>query len=66
VAVQAEGDDVVRYSSDDPVQGMTGDLEALALYAGQGVGLIDDVRPAGEIVRELAEEAERTLARLAG
>ena len=45
---------------------MTGDLEALALYAGQSVGLIHQVLPAGEIVRAMAEEAERTLARLGG
>jgi NAD(P)H-dependent flavin oxidoreductase YrpB (nitropropane dioxygenase family) len=29
----------------------------MALWAGQGVGLVSQVRPAGDIVREIAEEA---------
>jgi hypothetical protein len=33
---------------------MTGELEAMALYAGCGVDRIHDVRPAGELVRWLA------------
>ncbi len=36
---------------------MTGNLEALALYAGQSVSLVSRVSPAGEIVNELAKEA---------
>ena len=43
---------------------MTGDLEALALHAGQSVELIHQVLPAGEIVTAMAEEAERALAAL--
>jgi nitronate monooxygenase len=45
---------------------MSGDLEALALYAGQSAGLIDAVQPAETIVRRLVEEAETILGRLAG
>ncbi len=44
-----------------PVSGMVGDLEALALYAGQSVGLVARTQPAGEIVRDLADETTRTL-----
>ena len=66
IAHGAGGGPIVRYSSPAPERGMTGDLEALALYAGQSVGLIHQVLPAGEIVRAMAEEAERTLARLGG
>jgi NAD(P)H-dependent flavin oxidoreductase YrpB (nitropropane dioxygenase family) len=44
---------------------MAGELEALALYAGQGVALVHDVLPAGEIVRSMAAEAMRVLAGLA-
>ena len=29
-------------------EGMTGDFEAMALYAGQGIGRIDSIVPAGE------------------
>ena len=66
VALDSGGEPIVRYSSPDPELGMTGDLEAMALYAGQSVGLIHEVLPAGEIVRAMAQEAERTLARLRG
>jgi hypothetical protein len=31
-----------------------GDIEAMALYSGEGVGLIRSVRPAAEIVADLA------------
>jgi len=65
VAARADGSPVPRYSSSPPRQGMTGDLEALALYAGQGAALVREVLPAGEIVRTMAAEAERVLAGLA-
>ena len=32
------------------------------LLAGQGVGLVREVKPAGQIVRELVEEAEQIIA----
>jgi NAD(P)H-dependent flavin oxidoreductase YrpB (nitropropane dioxygenase family) len=38
-----------------------GAVHAMALYAGQGVHLVNDVQPAATIVRELAEGAERLL-----
>lgn len=66
VAVDAGGREIVRYSSTDPEAGMTGELEALALYAGQGVGLVREVLPAAEIVRRTVEEAEAILTRLGG
>ena len=55
------GEDVVRYASAAPLIGATGDVEAMALYAGQGVGLTRRVQPAAEIVREVADEAVRVL-----
>jgi nitronate monooxygenase len=61
VAVDGAGQPVVRYSSTSPNAGMTGDVEAVSLWAGQSVGLVDRVRPAGDIVRELAEEAAAAL-----
>jgi hypothetical protein len=35
----------------------------MALYAGQGVGQVTDVTPAGQVVAELAQEAARLLRR---
>ena len=32
-------------------------IEVLALWAGQGVGLVSKVQPAGDILREIVEEA---------
>ncbi len=66
IARAGDGSEVVRYAVNDPEVGTEGELEALALYAGQGVGLVRELAPAGEIVRTLAEEAERTLRRLGG
>lgn len=43
-----------------------GALDASYLWAGQCVGLIGDVPPAGEVVRRMGEEARAVLRRLAG
>ena len=64
IAHQADGRPVVRYSA-SAYAGVTGEVEAMALWAGQGVGLVTRIQPAAEIVRELAEEAERVLRQLA-
>ncbi|MEA2525677.1 MAG: nitronate monooxygenase [Thermomicrobiales bacterium] len=55
------GEPVPRYSSSAPTDGATGEIEAMVMYAGQGVGLVQRLQPAGEIVREIAEEAARVL-----
>jgi NAD(P)H-dependent flavin oxidoreductase YrpB (nitropropane dioxygenase family) len=65
VARRPDGTDVVRYASQTPSKGVEGDVEAMSTWAGQGVGLVRRVQPAAEIVRELVEEAEAVLARLA-
>ena len=39
----------------------TGEPEAMAVYAGQGVGLITRPEPAADIVRRLMREAEQAL-----
>jgi nitronate monooxygenase len=57
------GEPVPRYSSSAPTAGATGEIEAMVLYAGQGVGLVHRTQPAGEIVREIADEAARVLER---
>lgn len=36
----------------------TGDIESMAMYAGQGVGLIREILPAGEVVKQLVEGAQ--------
>jgi NAD(P)H-dependent flavin oxidoreductase YrpB (nitropropane dioxygenase family) len=66
IATWSDGERILRYSSSSPREGVTGDIEALSLWAGQSVGLIDRIRPAAEIVNEIAEEAAATLRRSAG
>ncbi len=41
----------------------SGDAENTGIFMGEVVGLIRDIRPAGEIVREIVREAERLLGR---
>jgi nitronate monooxygenase len=63
VAFQTDGRQIVRYSVTQPAVGLEGDLEALALYSGQGVGLVRDVPPAADIVQRLADETVAALRR---
>jgi nitronate monooxygenase len=53
IARQADGRAVVRYSSALPLEGTTGDIEALSLWAGQSVALAKRSQPAAAIVAEL-------------
>ena len=64
VARRSDGTELVRYSSISPRSGMTGDILDLSLWAGQGVGLVHEVLPAGEIVRRVTAQAEALLAGL--
>lgn len=61
VATTPGGRPIGRYSAAFPQPGMQGDVEALALYAGQSVGLVSTVQSAGTLVRALAEDAARVL-----
>jgi hypothetical protein len=40
---------------------MTGEVEAMAMHAGQSVGVVRTVLPAGEVVRRTVEEATHAL-----
>ena len=55
VAHLASGEPLVRYSSEMALDGSTGDVGALSLWAGQSVALVKRVQPAAEIVAELTE-----------
>lgn len=46
------------------VGAIDGDLDNAYVWAGQCVGLIDEVLPAGEVIRRMVEEAQAGLARL--
>lgn len=57
---------IIRYHDDFPGAHTTGDLESMVLYAGESVGVMHEVLPAGEIVKNVAEQAKSVLARFGG
>lgn len=50
-----------RLGPQTPVRATAGHVAAMANYAGQGVGAVTAVRPAADVVRELADGAEQLL-----
>ena len=53
VAHYADGEPIPRFSSNLPGPGVTGNIDAMCLYAGQSVGFARKIQPAQEIVEEL-------------
>ena len=53
IAHFASGEPIVRYEPAPPMAGTTGDIEALSMWAGQGVALARKSQPAADIVAEL-------------
>jgi nitronate monooxygenase len=64
VARRADGSSIPRYASSTPAEDHDGEIEAMSLWAGQGVGLVTRVQTAAEIVRELDEGADEVLREL--
>ena len=64
IAVSRSSGEIVRYQSYTPGADAEGDIDALSLWAGQGVGLVSKGQSAGDIVREIAAEARAILQRL--
>jgi NAD(P)H-dependent flavin oxidoreductase YrpB (nitropropane dioxygenase family) len=54
---------LLRFASPCPTRTTTGTIEAMALYAGETVGVVREVQPAAVIVRELADGAQDLLRR---
>jgi hypothetical protein len=52
---------IPRFAVRPPNRATRGHIEAMALYAGQSVGAVKATVPAAEVVRELAEGAEKLL-----
>jgi NAD(P)H-dependent flavin oxidoreductase YrpB (nitropropane dioxygenase family) len=53
IAHFASGEAIVRYEPAPPMVGTTGEIEALSMWAGQGVALVRQSQSAAEIVTEL-------------
>ncbi|MFI4973672.1 MAG: nitronate monooxygenase [Caulobacterales bacterium] len=64
VVATLRGRPILRYQSATAGDDVTGDIEALPLWAGQGVGCVRTVCPAGDIVRQMVEEARLASAAL--
>jgi NAD(P)H-dependent flavin oxidoreductase YrpB (nitropropane dioxygenase family) len=64
VAVSKSHENILRYSSQTPAAGMSGDIEAISMWAGQGVGLVRKPQAAAEIVHEIHAEACAILRKL--
>jgi nitronate monooxygenase len=63
---EEEGRPIYLFSTDSPLRSMTGNFEAMALYAGKGVDRITSVEPAGERVRLIVADAAQHWRLLAG
>ena len=61
VVGEEEGRPIYLFSTDSPLRSMTGNFEAMALYAGQGVGRVTAIIPAGERVRRIVADAAALL-----
>jgi NAD(P)H-dependent flavin oxidoreductase YrpB (nitropropane dioxygenase family) len=55
------GEPVAKFRGTPPYKGFTGNIGAMACYAGQSVGEVRGVQPAAEIVAELVDGAEALL-----
>ncbi|TCB93451.1 nitronate monooxygenase [Micromonospora zingiberis] len=64
IAVDANGIAHHRYEDLMPLPGMTGALAEMAMYAGQSVQFVKEVRPARHIVGDIATQAAACLDRL--
>jgi nitronate monooxygenase len=51
-----------RFGGIPPASDAVGEVESMDFLAGQGVGLVQEIKPAGEIIGEVAAQAEDILA----
>lgn len=50
-----------RFGGIPPARGAEGDIESMSLLAGQSAGLVQAIRPAAEVIREMVEQATAIL-----
>ncbi|MCH2555905.1 MAG: nitronate monooxygenase [Alcanivorax sp.] len=61
---EQDGQPVYLFSTDSPLADATGELDDMALYAGQSCGTINRIDTAGERVEQIVREALATIRRL--
>jgi nitronate monooxygenase len=64
VSVAGTTMEVPKYGAMLPITSFNGDMESVALYAGESCSLIHDIKPAAQIVQDVVREAEEVMARL--
>jgi len=64
VASSVNGNEVLRYQSKSPSADLTGNVEAISMWAGQGVSMVKEVQPACDIVNDIVNEAKVALERI--
>jgi nitronate monooxygenase len=58
--------EIKRYAAAMPTGAFNGDIDLAALWCGESVNLVNDIKPAADIVRDVAREADAVLAALRG
>ena len=64
IARYSDGEAISQLSSSLPAPGITGNIDAMCLYAGQSVGLAQQILSATELVARLAEETRLAVCNL--
>ncbi|KAJ8775121.1 hypothetical protein K2173_020125 [Erythroxylum novogranatense] len=59
--INGQEKEIRRFGGTVPNATATGDIESMAMYAGQGVGLIKEIVPAAEVVKGLVEGAKQLI-----
>jgi len=65
VAHDSSGKPVPFYDLQEPLEGTTGDVASMALYAGQGVGLTNTREPVASILEGMVTQASEIFSRMA-
>jgi nitronate monooxygenase len=64
VARSESSGDLLRYACQSPPPDASGNVEALAMWAGQTIGVVRHVQPAADIVEEIMDEAKTVISGL--
>lgn len=64
VIAEDAGRPLLQFSTDSPLRTTTGNLEAMALFAGQSVSLLDNLPTAAERIASILAQAEAALAKV--
>ncbi len=66
IATSKSRGEITRYRVNTPGFDVIGDVEAMAMWAGQSVAMVHNVQPAAHIVQEISDDAQAILQRLGG